>query len=301
MNPWNRLDLHHLRALDAVLAERSVTRAAARLSLTPSAVSHALRGLRDTLDDPLLVRGPGGMVPTPRAESLQGPLHQALRDLERALQGGDGFDPAASTRTFRLLMPDSLTLTVLPDLLALVRAEAPGVDLDVRPTLGSRTGLEDGEADVAFVVGTPLDPTLRSRALLDGHLACCVRADHPDVGDVLDLDTFCRLPHALMSPTGTGTGVVDTALAALGRSRRVHLRIRYFLAAPLVVARSDLVLTGPRDLLSVFADLAPLRVLDAPLPLAPFTVKLVWPERLHDDPGHRWLRRAVVQAAELEG
>ena len=291
MSPLDRLSLQHLLALDALLAERHVTRAASRLGRTPSAVSHALSDLRDVLGDPLFVRAGGAMVPTPRALLLVGPLRRALADLDRALTGPAGFDPATAERTFTLRLPDSFTLSLLPPLLDRVRREAPGVGFDILPPAGP-AGLDD--ADLAVLVGQAEAPWLRTRFVRTGRFACCVRADHPDVGDALDLDTYCRLPHALMSPLGHGPGTVDTALAALGRSRRVQLRIRYVLAAPLVVAQSDLVLTGPDDLLHAFAALAPLRVLAPPLAIDAFPVRLAWHERLHGDPGHRWLREQVA-------
>ena len=285
-----------LRAFEAAARHLSFTAAARELHVTPSAVSHALRGLREELEDPLLVRSGAGMVPTPRAEALRLPLHRALNALEAALSGGVDFDPARSTRTFTLRMPDSFAPMVVPALLERVRSEAPGVDLDVRP---ARPGLEElasGDADLAFRVGRVTGAGLRSRFLMEGHLLCVVRADHPEVGPVLDLDTYCRLPHVLISPTGTGVGTVDEALERIGRRRRVHLRIRYFLAAPLVVARSDMVLTGPGDLMRTFAELAPLRVLEPPVALPAYRASLVWHERLHEDPAHRWMRRAIVRA-----
>ncbi len=302
MSPLEQLNVHHLRALDAILAERSVTRAAVRLGITQSAVSHALRGLRDALEDPLLVRGAGGMVPTPRALALQQPLHRALNDLEAALSDGPTFDPATSTRTFRLLMPDSFTLSVLPGLLDLLASEAPGVDLDVRPPPLGGSGLEGGDADLSFVVGKrAFSPSLRKRTLFDGRLACIVRRDHPEVSDELDLDTYCALPHALMSPLGSGPGIIDGELAKIGRSRRVHLRIRFFLAAPLLIARSNMVLTGPRDLLEAFVPLAPVRLLEPPVHAEAFQASMLWHERNHEDPGHRWLRQSVVRAMQPSG
>ena len=130
-DPLDQLNLHHLRALDALLAEGSVTRAAQRLGLTPSALSHALRGLREVLDDPLMVRGTGGMVPTPRAEALALPLRRALHDLSQALTDAPAFDPATATRTFRVGMPDSLAFLLMPRLIGRLRQEAPVVDLEV--------------------------------------------------------------------------------------------------------------------------------------------------------------------------
>ncbi len=295
-SPLERLNLHHLRALDALLAERSVTRAAGRLGVTQSAVSHALRGLRETLDDALLVRGPGGMVPTPRAEALAAPLRRALGDLEAALDESPVFAPATSRRTFTLGMGDGFTLTILPPLLAHLRISAPGVDLNVVPVPGGRTAsvLTHSDLDLTFGVMVPEGDGLRTRALFDDDFACLIRRDHPEVGEQMDLDTYCRLPHALMSPSGSGPGIVDRVLAESGRSRRVALRIRYFLAAPLVVAHSDLVLTGPRRQLVRLAEHAPLRVLDPPIALPTFTRRIFWHARLQRDPGHRWLREVVA-------
>ena len=293
-----QLNLHHLRALDALLAERNVTRAASRLGMTQSAVSHALGGLREALGDPLLVRGRGRMVPTPRAEALAGPLHAALLALEAALVEGPRFDPATANRTFVMAMGDAFSLTLLPQLLRIVRQEAPGVDLDVRPAPGgsSAVALERGDVDLAFGVDIPNVVALRTRALFEDSFACLVREGHPEVGATLDLDTFCRLPHALMSPEGSGPGVVDRVLAELGRSRRVALRIRYFVAAPLVVSESDLILTGPRRQLTRLAQRAPLRVLEPPMPMPHFTTRMIWHLRAQEDPAHRWLREAVVRA-----
>jgi len=295
-----QLNLTHLRALDALLAERSVTRAAQRLGLTQSAVSHALRGLRHVLDDPLLVRGTGGMVPTAHAEALAAPLHRALRELESALATSPGFDPATTRRTFTLAMGDGYTLTVLPALLRALRTEAPGIDVDVRPAPGGLPGpaLARGDVDLALGVATPPGAELRTRALFDDDFAVMVRHDHPEIDDHIDLDTYCRLPHALMSPSGSGPGVMDRLLGELGRSRRVVLRIRYFLAAPLVVADSDLILTGPRRQLEAMARIAPVRILDPPLASPTFTHRMLWHARAHDDPGHRWLRRTLRAAVD---
>ncbi len=296
MTDLQHLSLHQLKVLLTLLEERSVSGAARRLGVTQPAVSHSLRALRESLDDPLLVAGARGMVPTPRAAALAGPLRRTVRELEAVLGGADAFDPAAARRTFVIATWDGLTVTLLPGLLDRIRREAPGIDLDVRPVPreGSGPGLEDGAIDLAVEVRPRDAPGLKKRALHDDAFVCVVRADHPEVGESLDLDTYTRLPHALISPQGEGSGAVDRALAAIGRSRRVVLRIRYFLAAPLIVARSDLVLTAPRSLAEGLATLAPLRVLAPPIDVPAFTTSMVWHERSDLDPGHRWLREAVV-------
>ncbi len=293
------LSLHQLRALTVLLEERSVTRAARRLGVSQPALSHTLRGLREALADPLLVTGNGGMVLTPRAERLAPALRRSLRDLDHALAPPPPTDPAGWNDTLVLAAWDVSTLTVLPGLLADMRREAPGLSLDVIPVPadGAAVGLEAGLVDLSLEV-RPLDtPGLRTRALVEDDFACVVRRDHPDVGETLDLATYLRLPHALISPQGSGPSMVDAVLQEGGHRRHVALRIRYFLAAPLVVARTDLILTAPRSLCERLAEIAPLRVLTPPLALRPYTTQMVWHARTEVDPIRRWLRAAVIRAA----
>ena len=296
---WEQLGLQHLRALDAILETGSVTRAAAGLGLSQSALSHQLARLREVLDDPLVVRGAKGMVPTPRALALAAPLRRALVELELALTTGASWAPATSTRLFRLALPDAYATAVLPTILERVAQEAPGVDIDVRPLIGAPfvEALERGEIDLTGGATTlSSSNVLRWRAALKEDFASVVRLNHPEVGESLDLDTFCALNHVLISPDGGRGGIVDEALAALGRRRRVQLTIRYFLAAPLIVAASDLILTGPRSVLRYVCQRAPLRLVETPLELPGFQLGLFWHQRVQEDPGHRWLRDVVASA-----
>lgn len=293
------LTLRQLRVLLAVLEERSVTRAAKRLRVSQPALSHALRGLRDTLGDEILVPGQGGMVLTARAESLLPQLSRLLRELESALLGDGGTDPKRWKRRFNIASWDGFLLGVLPALLAKIGAEAPQIELDIRPVPpgGCAAELQDGRYDLAIEVRPAEAPGLKMRALAEDGFACLVRADHPGVGAHLDLETFVGLSHALISPQGEGISIVDRKLSELGLSRRVALRIRYFLAAPLVVAHSDLVLTAPREMCERMVAMAPLRVLEPPLELGKFRTSMVWHQRVDDDPAHRWLRAAVAGVA----
>lgn len=292
----NTLTLHQLHVLLAVLEESSVTRAAKRLRISQPALSHALRGLRESLGDAILVPGQGGMVLTARAASLLPTLSRLLRELETALSGDGGAEPLGWRRRFTIACWDGFLLGVLPALLAKIGAEAPQIDLDIRPVPpgGCAAELQDGRYDLAIEVRPGDAPGLKMRALAEDGFACLVRADHPGVGATLDLDTFVRLSHALISPQGEGMSIVDRKLGERGLSRRVALRIRYFLAAPLVVAHSDLVLTAPRDMCLRMAAMAPLRVLEPPLELGRFRTSMVWHERVEDDAAHRWLRGAVA-------
>ncbi|MCA9705073.1 MAG: LysR family transcriptional regulator [Myxococcales bacterium] len=292
------INLNLLVALDALLDEGSVTGAARRTGVTQSAMSHSLRQLRELVGDPLLVRGAGGLVPTPRAESLRRPIRRALLDLQHALRDPPSFDPAVTTRCFRIGTGDSIAYTLLPALLGECTRH-PGIDFDVVPFLPSEMErLEVGELDLGLSAYVPPLPGLRSATLFTDDFVCVVRRGHPTIRKRLTLRQFLRLPHVLISPTGEGLGPVDARLRERGESRRIALRIRYFLAAPLVVSRTDLVLTAPRRLAQQFEDLLGLELHEAPVELGTFSLDMVWHERYDADPGHRWLRQRARAAVE---
>lgn len=237
-------------------------------------------------------------MPTPRAEALRVPVRRALLDLQHALRDPPSFDPADASRRFRLGAGDYLAYTVLPPLIADAR-QTPGIDYDVVPfMLADLPRLETGEVDLGFAAFVPASPGLRAAPLLTDDFVCLVRRDHPVVRRRLTLRQFLQLPHVLISPTGEGSGPVEEWLASRGLSRRIALRIRYFLAAPLVVAGGDFVLTAPRRLALTFARSFPLEIHEPPLPIAPFTLEMLWHERYDADPGHRWLRERVQAAVE---
>lgn len=291
------LDLDLLVYLDAMLRLRSVTRAAEEVGVTQSAMSHALRRLRDRLGDALLVRAGGGMALTPAAEHLHAPLRGALVDLHRALALPPTFSPARAVRTFRLATPDLFDILLLPPLLRRLQAQAPGIDLEVGPygrePLGQR--LATGTLDLAIVPvqqGSPPPPgssALVRQTLFRDHFRCFLRAGHPALKQEWSVDTWLSLRHLLISPEGRGDGVVDRALADEGRSRRVGLRIRAFSAAPALVARTDLVLTAPASMARVAG---PLGIVDlpTPIPLPGHGIAMLWHRRFGSDPGLLWLR-----------
>lgn len=292
-------NLNLLVTLDVLLETRSVTRAAERLGVTVSAVSHGLRALRESFDDPLFVRTRAGLEPTPRALGLAGPLRQGLRTLDQTLEDDPRFDPATSARTFTLATTDYVGTILGGPLVRAVAEAAPGVTLDIRsvPDAEVEGQLARSEADVAICPPAPFLGGLKRRRFLDDGFSCLVREGHPRVGKRLTLATYVALQHALISPQGSGTGVVDSLLAERGLSRHVALRVQSFVTAPLVVAESDLVLTAPTLLARTFARHAGVRVLTPPLPIPRFTVYLFWHERVERDPAHAWLRARLVEAA----
>jgi DNA-binding transcriptional LysR family regulator len=309
-----QVDLNLLVAFEALTRDRSVTRAAQRLGVTQSAMSHSLRRLRDLLRDPVLVRGRAGMTLTPRAEALVIPLRGGLVSLGRAISQPGVFDPAAARRSFCIATPDLFDVLAVPSLLGRLRREAPGVDLAVVPVADKRLfdQLETGEVDVAVApqvldqpsaAAAPPAPGLLRRTLFRDCFICMLRADHPALGPAgatrrrpLSLASYVGLSHAMVSPGGEGPGPVDHALAQQGLRRRIVLRLSHFYGAPSIIARGDLVLTAPRALADLVGEL-PLVVLPLPLPLPDHNLNLVWHERFSADPGHRWLRELIAETA----
>ncbi len=306
------IDLNLTVAFDALTRELSVTRAAERTGVTQSAMSHALRRLRELLKDPLLVRGQNGMVLTPRAEALVVPLRSALLTLGRALAEKQEFLPATARRAFGIAAPDLFDVVMVPPLLERIRSSAPAVDISVVTADDRRFAerLETGEVDVAIVPrfdevepgALPPAGGLMRRTLFNDRFVCLLRADHPALRGRrrLTLQTYASLSHALVSPRGEGAGPVDRALEQHGLVRRIALRIPHFYAALAIVAKSDLILTAPSGLARLASTDLPVRALAPPLRLPRHSVDLVWHERFTNDAGHRWLRKQMLEVASQQ-
>jgi DNA-binding transcriptional LysR family regulator len=295
------VDLNLLVVLDALLAERHVTRAARRVGLTQPAASHALARLRSLFDDPILVRGPGGgLIPTPRAEALAPVLRASLDGLATALRGEPVFDPPTAQRTFRIAINDHAELVLLPALVERLSRIAPGIELwMVAVTRDPEVELIAGTIDCAIGVwpGRPWPSGIYQRRLFDSDFQCVVRARHPAARRRLTLARFAALPHLLVSPRGGRGGIVDVALAAHGLTRRVAVTVPHFLIAPHLIAASDMIVTLATRIARTFARPFRLLMLPPPVELRAFTETLVWHERLHHDPAQRWLRDQLADVS----
>lgn len=299
--PLARFDLNQLVAMELLLRLGSVTQAARRLGVTQSAMSHTLRRLRETFDDPLLVRGGAAMVPTPRALTLKTPLRAALRSLADAIDEPEAFDPATSERVFRLASPDLFDVLFFPDLLRRFAEEAPRASLTALSGFERlRERLETGDLDAAIVpsavgpsdpeMGPALPGDLRLRWLLDDVWMPFVRSDHPALGrGRLSPRAFAALDHILVSPSGEGLGATDALLAEQGLSRRIAFRAPTFASGVGVARDTDLVLVAPRAL-AHRADRLDLVSLEVEMEFPRHKVNLVWHPRVEADPAHRWLR-----------
>jgi DNA-binding transcriptional LysR family regulator len=293
------IDPNLLVALDALLTERSVTRAAERLGLTQSAVSHKLKALRDALGDPLLVGGRAGLSPTARALALQEPLRRALADLRAAVERSAPFDPLTSARHFTISAVDYAELVVMPRALDVLRREAPHLTCSVvSPTRELARDLASGAVDLAAGPKFAEDAGLVEKKVLEEGFTVVVRRGHPKLRKAkkLTLDLYLELDHLLVAPRGAPGGVVDDWLAARGLSRRVTLRTQSFVAAPFLTARSDLALTLPSGLAIEALRYVELDLYPPPLPLGKTALYLSWHERSQQDPAHRWMRVLAERA-----
>ena len=294
-------DLNLLRTFDALIDERSVTRAAGRLALSQPAVSAALARLRSALGDPLFVRAQRGLVPTPRALSLAEPVKRLLNDVETIVRPSE-FDPASAQFKLSVSASDYTQRVLLTPFLAVLQREAPGARLAVRALQGARLSglIARGDLDLALLTPEEAPPTLLARRLFVDRYVCAMRRDHPAAGGNLDLDRFCALDHALVSPDGGGfRGPVDAALEALGRTRRVAVSAPSFLGVLDVIEQTDLVAAVPERLVRK----APNLVVSAlPIEVPGFTIIGAWHERTRHDPAQRWVRRRLALFAEsLDG
>lgn len=296
------LDLNLLPVLDALLRERHLTRAARGLGLSQSAASHALQRLRRALGDPLFVRSPTGLIPTERALALEAPLRVALSSLGESLAPPAAFDPATARRTFSLATTDYGAYVLLPALMERVAREAPGVDIWVR-TVGDSPSdqLARGEVDIALApLGGETPAAIHARKLFDERFVGIARKGHPGLRrGAMDLDAWSAAAHVFIAPRGRPGGVIDSALAKVGRARRVALGVPQFLVAPHVVSRTDLVGVLGARLAESLAETLPLRLFAPPVALPTFSIHLIWHARAHRDPAQRWFREAVRECAKV--
>jgi DNA-binding transcriptional LysR family regulator len=274
-----------------------------RIGVTQSAASHALSRLRKLTGDELLVRARDGMVPTIRAQAMRAPLRRALEDLTGTLSSPGAFDPKTARLRAFVGGSDYAELVLLPGIMARLVREAPGVELRVlMPGQDPASELASGKLDFVIMPSTPGAEAqgIRGRQLLRDRFVCIARRAHPLARTkTLSMSSFAGAAHALISPWGMDGGYVDDALARLGLQRKVAVAVPHFLAAPHIIASSDLLLTVAERVAEVVAGPLNLAVLAPPkeLELSGFTMAILWHERTHEDPARRWLRDVIVAEA----
>ncbi|MGV4981965.1 LysR family transcriptional regulator [Streptomyces sp. NRAIS3] len=295
------MDLNLLRALDALLQENSVTRAAERLGTSPAAASRMLARLRRAVGDPLLVRAGQRMVPTPRALELREEVAVLLRGCDNVLRPGAGFDAARLQRTFTVQATDLLLTGLAGTLTDRIHAEAPHVDVVFLPeAVEGGPALRQGLVDVELGVLEHLDPEIHTRRLTRTHLVGLARSGHPlfdgRTDGRVDVRRFAAAGHIGVSRLGKRTGPIDRALADLGLRRRTAVVVPSHTAAMMLARSTDLVALTLADWLPGTIAALGLRTFPVPLDLAPVDLGMAWHPRNSADPGHRWFRDHLAAA-----
>ncbi len=304
---FRTLDLNLLRVFDTVMAEGSLTRAASVLAMTQPAASHALKRLHEALGEQLFTRTASGMKPTLRAQALWPQVRHALTTLQKSL-APDAFDPRADAVNFRIAMADATAALLAPAMVQAIDANRALANLRLMPLLtrDPRQLLERGDADfavghfpdlIAALVTQGDDATLRHSRLYDTRYVCVMRRGHPLARKRLTLDTFCEAHHLLVSFSGRPQGLVDRALADVGRRRRIVLTVNQFFAAGRVVTQSNLLTVLPLMFIEATGTKGDLVTHELPFDPGAVHVEMLWHLRRDNDAAHRWLRGVIDDAA----
>jgi len=295
MTDLRHLDLNLLKAFDALMDERNVTRAAERLAVTQPAVSGMLTRLRDNFDDTLFVRAQRGVVPTQRAQELAAPIKQILAEVNALLQPQE-FDPTTARFTVQIAATDYALRAVVLPLLPVLRRQAPNIRVAVRALHQEHLAaqFERGEVDLALLTPESVSADLHSRHLFDERYICVLRSGHPEACcEQISMERFCALDHALVSLDGDPFhGVTDRTLTELGHRRHVAVSLLSFLALLELLRNSDLISLLPEKLLK---DVEGLTQVEPPLTVPGFTKVAAWHERSHRDPGQAWVRQILFE------
>jgi len=286
----SRVDLNLLALFEVVFQERHVGRAAARLNLSPSAVSHGLGRLRDLLHDPLFIRHPKGIVPTERAAALAAPIGEILARVRQVVVSAEPFDPKRSRRRFTIGTTDGIAAVVVPPLLAAVRRSGPGVDVHVRMLMppAAPAALDAREVDVAVVPLDGIAARFDARVLYEEDFVIAMRADYP-LGLAPSLEAYCAALHLVFSLAGDTRGFMDDVIERHGLSRRIALTVSSFMLGLAIIGETDLVAAMPRGQVQMHGSRFGVVSAELPLSLGRFAIRLVAPKVAAADAGLAWL------------
>ncbi len=296
-NRENPLNGHLLRALLALLVTASVTLAAQKLNLSQPATSLILRQLREIFDDPLLVRGQGGMVRTERALMLRHTAASALEELDGLLLAPADFNPSGCRQTFTIAMPDHILPLLLNRMMQEFRRRAPLAHLQIRalgPDYDFEGALATGTADIVISNWPTPPPNLMISVLFEDHFVCLVDADHPFTRTPPSREDYLAASHVAPADYAIRhRGVVETHLGAMHLTRARRIETAYFGMAPYLLPGTDLIFTLTRHYAEHFASFLPLQIIDSPISYPVIQFYQLWHERMHHSPTHRWLRSLV--------
>lgn len=296
----NQLDLNLLLTFEALMRTRSVTLAGERVGLSQSATSNALQRLRAAFGDRLFVRTPTGMQPTALALAMEHDIGDALDRLRQVVERNRSFEPASTARTFRILLSDIAQLAHLPSFVAMLRREAPLVDLVSLslPLRDAKEAMAAGEMDLALGFIPDLGADFHRQSLFEEHWVCVVSRDHPSIGESLTRAQYLDAAHLSYRPAASIhaslDGLLEAQFAGQGVRRRVAVSVPYSSGLASTVASSDLVFTAPHGLARSMARLQPVRIVPLPFELPGIHLNMQWHDRMHRDAGNRWLREACA-------
>jgi len=299
MPDLRNFDLNLLHAFKLLMEERSVSRAAKKMFISQPAMSHILQRLRNQLDDPLLVKTTAGMQPTVRAEELLEPVKTVLNEIQQLIRSPGKFSPMSSQRRFLIATSDYVEFTLLPRFIELINKSGPNIEIHVRQPINNQQITSIYEEDIDIVIGfdavLKLPSYFRREKLFSDKIVCITRQEHQSIiGNEVSFEQFISSRHMLISPTGTGKGLIDDYLAARGMARKISLVIPNFLAAPWILANTDLLLSLPLRIAQQFIRLAPLKILPIPIDLPIYNLVMIWHPRQEKEPDHQWLRSEIL-------
>jgi len=295
----NSIDLNLFLVFQAIYATRSVTLAGDRLGMTQSAVSNALKRMRERFNDALFVRTADGMVPTPVAERLIAPIEEGIACLVQAVDQGRTFEPETSSRIFRIAVNDIGQLVMMPELLSVARSVAPGIRFETVDVsmADARQRMLHGQIDIALGSWESMGPSFYQQRLFDETFVVLMSKASPlGARERIELDDYLAAEHIAYRPQGTTDSQLQQTLDRAGAldRRRVVLTAAHSLGLTSIVATSGLLLTAPARLAkAMVATRADLRSVDAPFEVRPFEIRQQWHERFHQDSGNRWLRELI--------
>ncbi|WP_296253185.1 LysR family transcriptional regulator [Pseudomonas sp. UBA4194] len=293
----SKVDLNLFIVFDAIYTEANLTRAGQIVGITQPAVSNALSRLRDTFNDPLFVRTAQGMVPTPMAQNIIGPVRNALALLRVSVQESRTFNPLQASKTFRISMTDLTEAVILPPLFQRLRRQAPAVMIESFLSRRRETTTDLAAGRLDFAVDAPLntDPQVRHVKLMEDRYVCAMRREHPLSKPRLSLEEYLGLTHIHISSRRNGLGHIDLALGKLGLQRKIALRSQHYLMATQVLQQTDMVMTVPER----FARRSGLYYVPLPVADVP-TVEthLYWHESTDQDPANRWMREQMIELCQ---
>ena len=295
------IDLNLLKIFAALLEAPSVSAAAKQAGVSQPAMSHGLKRLRAAFDDPLFVRTTTGISPTPHATRLAPRIREAMDAAARVFGVRDEFDPEQANMRFTIASTDFLDHILLPRLLPILQARAPGITVVTRPLNGTlpKLELEEGSLDLATAgFFGDLPEGFYRQSILKEDYACLVRVGHPRIQEKLGLREYLNEGHLLVSPQGDLKGAVDQVLTARGLSRKVVAGVSSFQLPPWIVAESDLIITLPTRLARIYEKVLPLRLFPPPIPIPGFTIVAVWHARNHESRAHQWMRKLIATCCD---